>query len=99
MRFQDEEHEKAYKSIMDGMSGDDVFHSSVAYLIALDSTLREHINEVFDFERDSVEDRGLGVDDRDLWKEDRNLRYAITLHAFRKLEVSEELRCAELESD
>jgi hypothetical protein len=52
--FKDDEHEKAYNRILKCMAYVDEFHDSVAYLLALDSVIRKHVNDVFDFEDDCI---------------------------------------------
>ena len=54
MIFKDKKHEKMYKEICMGMRYVDCFHAPVAYLIAMDNVLREHVCEVFNFYRDII---------------------------------------------
>ncbi len=50
MKFRDEYHETLFWVIMQKMNCDDVYHQSVAYLIALDDVCRDHVEELYDFE-------------------------------------------------
>lgn len=59
IKFYDTEHEKAYNEICKKMSYLDEYHSAVAYLFSLDTVCREHVNELFDFEDDSIILEGL----------------------------------------
>lgn len=59
MKFIDKIHEKLYKEICSRMRYLDCYHYSVAYLIALDKVLRDHIDAVFDFEEDVIKPKCL----------------------------------------
>ncbi|MDE5771670.1 MAG: hypothetical protein K2I06_08625 [Ruminococcus sp.] len=50
MKFKDEYHETLFWVIMEKMTRKDVYHKSLAYLIALDDVCRNHIEEIYDFE-------------------------------------------------
>lgn len=50
MKFKDEYHETLFWVIMQKMNRKDVYHKSLAYLIALDSVCRNHVEETYDFE-------------------------------------------------
>lgn len=50
MIFKDERHESLFWSILDEMDNDDVYHTALAYLIALDNVCRKHVNEIYNFE-------------------------------------------------
>ena len=54
MIFKDKKHEKMYKDLCNRMCYVDCFHAPVAYLIAMDNVLREHVDEVFDFDKDII---------------------------------------------
>ena len=54
MIFKDKKHEEMYKEICKRMCYFDCFHAPVAYLIAMDNVLREHVDEVFDFDKDII---------------------------------------------
>ena len=48
MIFRDETHETVYNDICSRMKYLDCYHRSLAYLLALDTVLREHIEAVYD---------------------------------------------------
>ncbi len=50
MKFKDEYHETLFWVIMEKMTRKDVYHQSLAYLIALDDVCRNHVEEIYDFE-------------------------------------------------
>ena len=52
--FRDDRHKKLYKDFCGRMECLDCYHRSLAYLLALDSVLREKSEFVFDFENDGV---------------------------------------------
>lgn len=54
MIFKNKKHEEMYKDICKRMWYVDCYHAPVAYLIAMDNVLREHVDEVFDFDRDVI---------------------------------------------
>lgn len=54
MIFKNKKHEEMYKDICKRMWYVDCYHAPVAYLIAMDNVLREHVNEVFDFDKDII---------------------------------------------
>lgn len=54
MKFYDDKHRATYDEICRKMSYIDCYHSSMAYLLALDNVLREHIDAVFDFKSDGI---------------------------------------------
>jgi hypothetical protein len=54
MFFKDDYHEKNYDSILKRMAYVDAYHDSMAYLLALDSILRDHMDDVFDFQQDCI---------------------------------------------
>ena len=59
MIFYDEAHETSYNDICSKMKHLDCYHRSLAYLLALDTVLREHIEAVFDFQEDGIKRDGL----------------------------------------
>lgn len=59
IKFFDTEHEKAYNEICKKMSYLDQYHAAVAYLFSLDTVCRKHVNDIFDFEDDSITPEGL----------------------------------------
>lgn len=59
MIFYDKAHETSYNEICSRMKSLDCYHRAVAYLLALDTVLREHTEAVFDFEDDSIKPDGL----------------------------------------
>ena len=59
MIFHDEQHETTYNAICTRMKYLDCYHRSLAYLLALDTVLREHIEAVFDFQEDGIKRDGL----------------------------------------
>lgn len=54
MKFKDEYHETLFWVIMQKMNRNDVYHQSVAYLIALDDVCRDHVEEIYDFEEQCI---------------------------------------------
>lgn len=54
MIFKDEYHETLFWVIMQKMNCDDVYYTSLAYLIALDDVCRSHVEELFDFEEGCI---------------------------------------------
>jgi hypothetical protein len=59
MIFHDEQHKTAFNEICKKMKKLDCYHRSTAYLLALDVVLREHLNDVFDFQKDVIKLEGL----------------------------------------
>ena len=59
MIFYDDRHETSYNDICSRMKYLDCYHRSLAYLLALDSVLREHIEAVYDFQEDGIKREGL----------------------------------------
>ncbi len=49
MKFKDEYHETLFWVIMEKMNRKDVYHKSLAYLIALDDVCRNHVEDMYDF--------------------------------------------------
>ncbi len=54
MRFKNEYHETLFWVIMQKMKCNDVYSRSVAYLIALDSVCRNHVEDMFDFKENII---------------------------------------------
>lgn len=56
--FKDREHWNAFTDFISKMKCADVYHVSLAYLLTLDRVTRTHINDLFDFEDDSIKADG-----------------------------------------
>ena len=54
MIFYDDRHETSYNDICSRMKYLDCYHRALAYLLALDTVLREHTEAVFDFQEDGI---------------------------------------------
>lgn len=54
MIYHDEAHKAAYSAICAQMRYLDAYHRAMAYLLALDAVVREHVPDVFDFEADCI---------------------------------------------
>lgn len=52
--FRNAEHAELYEEILDKMGNNDVYHKSAAYLLTLDTNIKDHINDVFDFTENSI---------------------------------------------
>ena len=52
--FIDDKHWQSFTSIINQMKQSDVYHMSVAYLLALDTVTRQHVSEIFNFEEDCI---------------------------------------------
>lgn len=59
MIFYDNKHETVYNDICSRMKYLDCYHRSLAYLLALDTELRKHIEAVYDFKEDVIKREGL----------------------------------------
>ena len=57
--FADKKHEELFYSLFKKMNTHDCYHGSAAYLLGLDTVLREHIKDVFDFSEDVIKPDGL----------------------------------------
>lgn len=57
--FHDEQHETSYNDICSRMKYLDCYHRSLAYLLSLDTVLREHIDAVYDIHEDVIKPEGL----------------------------------------
>ncbi len=61
MIFYDEQHKQAYMNTLSKMKSFDNYHHTIAYLFTL-PTVRTKINNLFDFEQDSIKVNGLSAD-------------------------------------
>ena len=52
--FADDTHWECFTAIINQMQQSDVYHLSVAYLLALDTVTRQHVSDVFSFEEDCI---------------------------------------------
>ena len=52
--FADKTHEELFFSLFKRMKRKDCYHGAAAYLLGLDTVLRDHINSVFDFDEDVI---------------------------------------------
>lgn len=52
--FNDDDHWQTFTEIINKMQKSDIYHMSVAYLLALDTVTRNHVNEILDFEEDCI---------------------------------------------
>lgn len=59
MIFYDNDHKTAYDKICEKMNHLDCYHRSLAYLLALDTVCREHVEDVFDYTEDGIKTNGL----------------------------------------
>lgn len=59
MKFRDDKHKQLYNEICSRMNHLDCYHRSLAYLISLDMVLREHIEDVYDFQENHIKLEGL----------------------------------------
>lgn len=59
MKFYNKEHKERYEDVLSRMTSTDNYHTSVAYLMSLDDNCYKHINDLFDFEDDSIKADGL----------------------------------------
>lgn len=58
MIFQDKEHEKMFNKLCKEMPYLDNFHMSLAYLLTLDTVLRDHIGALYDVKKMLLFSRG-----------------------------------------
>lgn len=58
-KFFDEKHWQNFTEIIGKMQKSDVYHISVAYLLALDTVTRNHVKDIFDFDEDCIKLEGL----------------------------------------
>lgn len=54
MIFHDEEHEELFNKLCKEMPYLDNFHMSLAYLLTLDTVLRDHIGALYDVKKDVI---------------------------------------------
>ena len=59
MVYRNEKHQKDYESILSRMNINDCYHRSLAYLLALDTVLFEHVEALYDFHEDGIKLEGL----------------------------------------
>lgn len=52
--FMDDKHWECFTEIINQMQQSDVYHLSMAYLLALDTVTRRHVNDIFDFSEDCI---------------------------------------------
>ena len=62
MIFKNKLHENNFFIVLDKMKNQDAYHTSVAYLLTLDSVCFRHIKNLFDFENDCVKIDALDAD-------------------------------------
>lgn len=58
IKFRNTEHKNRFYEILERMSSGDVYHTSVAYLLALDNECYNHIDSLFDFEENLIKPYG-----------------------------------------
>ena len=58
IKFRNKEHENRFYEILVKMNNGDVYHTSVAYLLALDNECYRHIDSLFDFEEHLIKPYG-----------------------------------------
>lgn len=54
IEFNNPKHSDEYNTILKMMNNQDVYHKAVAYLLALDTVINTHINEVYDFKENHI---------------------------------------------
>lgn len=62
MTFKDKLHENNFFVVLEKMKNQDAYHTSVAYLLTLDSVCFRHIGNLFDFENDCIKINALDAD-------------------------------------
>ena len=62
MRFLDKLHENNFFVVLEQMKKQDAYHTSVAYLLTLDSVCFRHIGKLFDFDNDCIKIDALDAD-------------------------------------
>ena len=60
MKYFNNEHKKAYHLAIEKSGINDVYHQSLFYTLTIDKDCREHINDLYDFNRNSIKLSGLG---------------------------------------
>ncbi len=58
IKFRNEQHENRFYTILGRMNSGDVYHTSVAYLLALDNECYRHIDSLFDFGENVIKPYG-----------------------------------------
>ncbi len=58
IKFRNEQHEQRFYGVLGRMNSGDVYHTSVAYLLALDNECYKHIDSLFDFEENVIKPYG-----------------------------------------
>ena len=59
IKFYDKEHENAFYNILNRMKNTDCYYQAVAYLFALDTVCRQHLDDLFDFDENLIKMDGL----------------------------------------
>lgn len=59
IRFADKDHKKGYNALIKLMKRNDCYHKALAYLITLDNVCREHIDDLFDLQEDTIKPDGV----------------------------------------
>ena len=59
MKYFNNEHKKAYHLAIEKSGINDVYHQSLFYTLTIDKDCREHINDLYDFNRNSIKLSGL----------------------------------------
>lgn len=59
MKFYDEQHKANYENLLGRMRRTDDYHLPLAYLFSLNSDCLKHINDLFDFDEDTIKPNGL----------------------------------------
>ena len=54
MKYFNNEHKKAYHLAIEKSGINDVYHQSLFYTLTIDKDCREHINDLYDFNRNSI---------------------------------------------
>lgn len=62
LKFMNERHKKTFEEVCNKMPQSDCYHISFAYLVSLDSILKKHIQDIFDFEDDCIKHDGLSAE-------------------------------------
>lgn len=59
IRFADKNHKKGYNALIKSMRKNDCYHKALAYLITLDNLCREHTDDLFDLQEDTIKPEGV----------------------------------------
>lgn len=59
IRFADKDHKKGYNALIKLMKRNDCYHKAIAYLITLDNVCREHTDDLFDLQEDTIKPDGV----------------------------------------